>query len=48
MRRPGSRLLASAVSSDGSFTLAPPLLQTLAGGPLANGAHAVHLEALSG
>ena len=45
MRRPRSRLLASADRSDGSFTLAPPLLQTLAGGALADGTHALHLEA---
>jgi Tryptophan-rich Synechocystis species C-terminal domain len=44
MRRPRSTLPASAVRSDGSFTLAPPLLQTLAGGALADGAHALHLE----
>src|SRR6266540_4043162 len=45
MWRPRSRLPASAVRSDGSFTLAPPLLQTLAGGALADGAHVLHLEA---
>jgi len=45
MRRPRSTLPASAVRSDGSFTLAPPLLQTLAGGALADGAHVLHLEA---
>ena len=45
MWRPRSRLPASAVRSDGSFTLAPPLLQTLAGGALADGTHALHLEA---
>ena len=45
MRRPRSGLLASADRSDGSFTLAPPLLQTLAGGALADGAHALHLKA---
>ena len=45
MRHPRSRLLASADRSDGSFTLAPPLLQTLAGGALADGTHALHLEA---
>jgi Bacterial Ig-like domain len=45
MQRPRSRLLASADRSDGSFTLAPPLLQTLAGGALADGTHALHLEA---
>jgi hypothetical protein len=44
MRHP-SRLLASADRSDGSFTLAPPLLQTLAGGALADGTHALPLEA---
>src|SRR5262245_56698782 len=38
MRLQSSRLLASADRSDGSFTLAPPLLQTLAGGALAGGA----------
>ena len=32
MRRPRSRLADSAVLSDGSFTLAPPLLQTFARG----------------
>src|SRR6266540_773623 len=45
MWRPRSRLPASLVRSDGSFTLAPPLLQTLTGGALADGAHALHLEA---
>ena len=38
MERPRSRLAASAVLSDGSFTLAPPLLQTFARGALADGA----------
>jgi hypothetical protein len=38
MQRPRSRLADSAVLSDGSFTLAPPLLQTLARGALADGA----------
>ena len=45
MRRPRVGLPASADRSDGSFTLAPPLLQTLAGGALADGAHALHLKA---
>jgi len=45
MRHPRSRLLASADRSDGSFTLTPPLLQTLARGVLADGFHALHLEA---
>src|SRR5215471_2871860 len=39
MQLPRSRLVASAVRSDGSFTLAPALLQTLAPG------HALDLEA---
>jgi Pectate lyase superfamily protein len=39
MQRPRSRLAASAVRSDGSFTLAPALLQTLAP------PHPLHLEA---
>src|SRR5262245_3007598 len=39
MQRPKSRLADSAVRSDGSSTLAPPLLQTFA--PV----HALHLEA---
>jgi hypothetical protein len=38
MQRPRSRLAGSAVRSDGAFTLAPALLQTLAP------AHALHLE----
>src|SRR5215472_6582504 len=38
MQRPRSSLTASAVRSNGSFTLAPALLQTLAP------AHALHLE----
>src|SRR5262245_134770 len=38
MQRPRSRLADSAVLSDGSFTLALPLLQTLARGALADGA----------
>src|SRR5262245_55524545 len=38
MRRARSRLPVSAVLSDGSFTLAPPLLQTFARGALADGA----------
>ena len=37
MQRPRSRLADSAVLSDGSFTLAPPLLQTFARGALADG-----------
>ena len=45
MRLQSSGLLGSADRSDGSFTLAPPLLQTLAGGALADGAHALHLKA---
>src|SRR5215831_12185665 len=36
MQRPRSRLADSPVLSDTSFTLAPPLLQTLARGPLAD------------
>jgi hypothetical protein len=36
MRRPRSGLPASADRSDGSFTLAPPLLQTLADGAAGN------------
>ena len=39
MQRPRSRLTASAVRSDGAFTLAPALLQTLAP------THPLHLEA---
>src|SRR6516162_186957 len=38
MQRPRSRLADSPVLSDGSFTLAPPLLQTFARGALADGA----------
>src|SRR5262245_36065029 len=38
MQRPRSRLADSAVLSDGSFALAPPLLQTFARGALADGA----------
>src|SRR5262245_17562473 len=38
MQRPRSRLADSAALSDGSFTLAPPRLQTLARGTLADGA----------
>jgi hypothetical protein len=38
MQRPRSRLADSAVLSDGSFTLALPLLQTFARGALADGA----------
>jgi hypothetical protein len=38
MHRPRSRLADSAVLSDGSFMLAPPLLQTFARGALADGA----------
>ena len=36
MRLQSSRLLGSADRSDGSFTLAPPLLQTLADGAAGN------------
>src|SRR5262249_29021639 len=38
MQRPRSRLTDSTVFSDGSFTLAPPLLQTPARGALTDGA----------
>src|SRR5262245_825465 len=38
MQRPRSRLADSAVLSDGSFTLASPLLQTFSRGTLADGA----------